>query len=224
MKYNRFFILLTELFCLVILDLCGVVAFSNSGIYGSLAKELSKIIPSIYLSSFIFLVLLALGVFFVIFRNKGSAGLVVIVGLLCLPSIFSYNNLDLFKIFGASTHITTRLTLLQMISIGSLVVCAYFLLDLLQQLKLTVLRFKDNQAPPADIQDVLSHQHLLAIILTGAALLFSLIITAVARGFEYLLSLTTWPLSWWIVPVALFCITVLGIYLYWVTTRQNSTG
>jgi hypothetical protein len=222
MKYHRIFIYATEVVCVVILALCAVTAFSNSALYAGFVKLFSKSVPAVYLSLLIFLVIMACGVFFIVLRSKGSGILTTIVTILCLPSIFSFNNIDLFKIFGSAASVTTKLTLVQMISIGSLIISVYFLLDLMHQLKLNTQRFKESEAQASDIQDVLKHQHLLAIILVGAALLFSLIITLAARGFEYLLTRNAWSWSWWIIPMALFCIAVLAVYLYWITTRKNT--
>jgi hypothetical protein len=221
MNYSRIFIIIVEFLCVAILSLSGVVSFSNSGIYGGFENALARFIPSTYLSLLILLVLFALGVFFIIVKNKGGGGLAVAVIILCLPSIVSFNNIDLLKIFGGSAQFTTKMTFLQTISIGSLIITAYFLLDLINQLKLNLARLSEQQAPPSDLRQVIQHQHLVSIILAGAALLISLLVTAVARGFEYFISRNAFILSWWIVPVALFCIFVLGIYLYWVTTRKS---
>ena len=221
MKYNWVFIIAVQFLCVVILSMCGIVAFSNSGMYAGFEETISKILPSAYLSLLVFLVLLVPGVFFIIVRNKGGGILTVVVMLLSLPSILAYDNIDLLKIFGGASHVTTRMTLFQMLSIGSLIITAYFLLDLINQLKLNYFRLKTQGAPPSDIKIVLQNQHLISIILAGAALLVSLVITAVARGFEYFISKQVFSLSWWIVPVALFFILILGIYLYWATTRKS---
>jgi len=221
MSYSRVFIIIVEFFCVAILSLCGIVSFSNSGIYAGFEKAVAGIMPSAYLSLVIFLVVFALGIFFIIVRNKGGGALTIAVVILSLPSIFSYNNIDLLKIFGASAHITTTITFFQILSIGSLIITAYFLLDLINHLKLNILQLEAQQASASDLKSVLLHQHLTAIILTGGALLVSLIITAVARGFEYFISKNSFILAWWIVPVTLVCILALGIYLYWVTTRKN---
>jgi hypothetical protein len=224
MIYRKIFIFLVELFCVAILSLCGVVAFSNAGLYTEFELLVSRLLPSVssYLLLLLFLLLFAPGFFFIAIRNKGGGILTIAVMLLCLPSFLSFNTVDLLKIFGGSTHIATRITLIQMLSIGSLVITIYFLLDLINQLKYNIRHLETLQAPDSDLKVVLQPQIIMSIILAGGALLISLIITALARGFEYLFSRNTFILSWWIVPVALFCIMILGIYLYWITTRKNS--
>jgi hypothetical protein len=222
MRYSRVFIIIVEFFCVAIMSLCGIVSFSNSGIYAGFEKGVAGIMPSHYLSLVIFVVVFALGIFFILVRNKGAGILTIAVVILSLPSIFSYNNIDLLKIFGASAHFTTTTTYLQTLSIGSLIITSYFLLDLINHLKLHNVQLEARQASASDLKSVLLHQHLAAIILTGGALLVSLVITAVARGFQYLISKNSFTLSWWIVPVTLVCILVLGVYLHWVTTRKNN--
>jgi hypothetical protein len=222
MNYSRILIAVVEFFCVAILSLCGIVAFSNSGLYTGFAKSMARFVPSAYLSFVLFLILLAFGLFYILIRNRGAGILTVAVIILSLPSIFSYNNIDLLRIFGGSGHITTRISLFQMMSIGFLIIAIYFLLDLINKLKTNSRRSRAQQTPSADFQSVSQHQFLISAIFTGGALLFCLVITAAARGFEYFISKNTLALSWWIVPVALFCILVLGIYLRWVTTRKNS--
>jgi hypothetical protein len=46
------------------------------------------------------------------------------------------------------------------------------------------------------------------------------VIFGIARGFEYFISRGSFDLVWWIVPVAISCIVVLGVYLYWFATRK----
>jgi hypothetical protein len=224
MRYIRTVIIAIEILALALLSLCGVVAFSNSGIYSGVISLGNRYLPAIttYHSLIIFLLLFCPGLFFVVLKNKEAGVLASVVFVINLPVFFSFNNIDLLKIFGSTTQITTQIPFFQMLSIGALIISLYLLLNLINEMKLVIQKIKFQQTTLSDINIVFQHQLLLAIILTGGALLISLIITGVARGFEYLFSKYSWVLSWWIVPVTILFVLVLGIYLYWITTRKNA--
>jgi hypothetical protein len=222
MNTSRLIIAIMEFFCILIITLCGIVAFSNSSVYSSITNITAKVVPSALLPAILFVILMVFGILFVMLKNKGVGILAIAALVLALPSILSYNNIDLLKLFNSSARITTQISFFQMLSIGSLVITVYFLLDLIVQLKINLSRFMTREASPADVQNILHYQYLVLLIFTAGALLISLLITAVARGFEALISKEPFILSWWIIPVALFCIFVLAIYLYWITTRKNT--
>jgi hypothetical protein len=221
MKYPRTLITVTQFCAVMVLSLCGTLSLLNSGLYASLEKGLHNWLGS-YLAWLILGLMLALGGFLVLFKNKGGGILAVIAAVLSLPSILSFNSLDLLKIVNGTSHITTHLTFTQVMATGCLIISSYFLLDLTRQVKANESRFKARGASAPDLAAVSLHQLLISIILAGSALLASLIMLAISRGFEALFSKTVLPVSWWIVPAALFCIFVLGIYLFWIATRKNA--
>ncbi len=223
MNYSRIFIAITELVCLTITSLCGMAAFTNSNLYSGINNYLIRMIPSIcdHFHLIIFLSLLLPGIVLIIWKNKSPGPLTIAALVLSLPSLLSFNQIDLFKIFRSGALIASEFSLFQMLSSGLLIITAYFLLDLLNQLKLGKLQNKIHQPPSSDIQFVLNHQHIMIIIFTGSALLIGLIISGVARSLEYLISKGTPVFEWWIMPAVLAVIFLLGIYLYWITTRKN---
>jgi len=99
---------------------------------------------------------LSLGSVFIILRRDSAGWFVTIITILCLPSIFSFNNIDLLHIFGGQSHVTTQLSLTQMISIGLLIMAAYFILDLINQLKINWLKLQTRQATETDLRSVVT--------------------------------------------------------------------
>jgi hypothetical protein len=222
MKNGRIFFITIEFIAIALLAFCAAVSLSDSGLYSGLSGWIAKPWITNYLTWVIGLVLLAFGIFWISVRNHGAGVLTVIVIVLASPSLLSFNNIDLLKIFGGVSHITTQVTFIQMISIGSLIITLYLLLDLTHQIKLGFNLLESRQAGIVDLQNLVRYQGLICIILAGSALLISILVTLVARGVEFLVYRHVFVLAWWIVPVSLACISGLSAYLYWITTHKTS--
>jgi hypothetical protein len=96
-------------------------------------------------------------------------------------------------------------------------------------LKLARLGMINRKASPEDIEQVNELGHLFALLTTITALAAVAVICGLSWGLETLISARLPQVPWYVVPLGLGCILVLGVYIYWIgigkqSERNNDEG
>jgi hypothetical protein len=221
MNVSRLLIFLTDIFCIAALALGGTTALRSSGVYTGLQSLLEKINQpaSANLHLIILGLLLLLGLLTVIWKNSSGQTLAVVALLLSLPAIFSFNEMPIFSIVGADVNIPDTLTFPSALAIGLLILTAWWILDMTSMLKKEGLTLTRSRASEPDINSIRYKNHLWVYLIAAGVLLFALAVAALAAGLQQTVSRGLNVLSWWIIPLALAAVFILGVYLYWIATR-----
>jgi hypothetical protein len=206
------------------MGLCGMLAFTHAGAYSWLHEQIGKHYPAIVscLPGLIWGILFAFGFVTVILVRRGGGALTWLVVICSLPSILSFNSLDLLKIFSAESRITSDLTFWQAMSLGIAIITCYVLLSSMSVLKQSRLGLLRRQAPDDDIERINTRSHLFMLLICGISLTAALIIYFLADGIERLISGYLPHVPWYIVLISLSGILFLAVYLYWVGAHRRS--
>jgi hypothetical protein len=207
-----------------IMSLCGLLAFTSSNAYSSILKLLtSHPTLSSWLPLIVFGIIFIFGFLSVTLRSKGGGRLTWIVILFSLPSILSFNSIDILKVIGLNLTIASKLTFFQLLGLCVLIITCYLLISFMSVLKHSRRSLEKRGSSFADINHVNSQSHPVLMLAVASALVAAAIIALIAWGLE---SLTFDYLSyvpWTVISIGLGCILILAIYLYWLGSRRNSS-
>ena len=223
MKVYATLIRLSEWVLIAVMAFCGTFALTKAGAYVWLEKEILAHIPAIgyFLPVVIWALVFTFGVQSVILRKKGGETLTELVVIISLPSLLSFNAIDLLKIFGTEMKISTGLSFSNALCLGLVIMICYVLLSSVGILKRSRAGFIQRKVIAEDIETVDAKSHIFLLAAAGAALLATIIIALFSRGVEVLFSDKISQVPWYAVFVGLGCILILAVYLYWLGTKKN---
>ena len=209
---------------ILLIGLCGTLAFAQSGAYSALHSYLLTRYPEIghYFIWIIWGFLALIGLFSVIWRRKGGGRFCWFALIFAAPSILAFNKLDIPGLLGINLEITTGLALWQVLALSMLIITAYLLLNFMSELKSFRLGLIKKDVDSEDIKNVSvkSHQTLLIILL--CALIASSLIILIAVNLEVWLLPFLSRLTWNIIFIAIGCLLMLAIYIYWLGTHHSA--
>ena len=221
-----FLINITEWFLISIIGLCGTVAFVSSGTYASISNYFVSHYPEIgrYLMALIWIFIAAVGVFSVSFRRKGGGRFTWLALIFALPSILSFNKLNVPALLGFDNVLTTKLEFWQTLVLAAGILTAYLSLNFMRELKITRLSLNKKRADKPDIDNWLINSHIILLL----ALLCTLVLSAVIALFAIRMEAWLLPyfhrLPWNIIMIGVGCLLVLAFYVYWLGTHHKSSN
>jgi divalent metal cation (Fe/Co/Zn/Cd) transporter len=142
--------------------------------------------------------------------------------LAALPSIAAFNSLDLLKIFGVESTITTKLSFWETLLLVAVIIICYILINSMNVFKLARIGLISRKASPDDIEQINEFSHWFTLLATIVSMVAVVIICGIAWGLESFISARLPQVPWYIAPVGLVCVIVLGVYIYWVGTGKQS--
>jgi hypothetical protein len=224
MKNISLFITVAEWILIGIMGLCGTLAFDHSNTYSWIQEQIAARYPSIilYLPVIIWGLTFVLGACLVILA--GSSGKFAwIVVLFALPSLLSFDSINILKIVGSNLPAATSLTFQQTLAIGIAILICYILLNNLGIFKKARQNLRKRGAAEEDIALISSGNHLWLLVLVAGAILVVMVIAFLAEGLNRLILPHLADMPWNIILAGLFCIILLAVYLYWLGLRRNSS-
>jgi hypothetical protein len=217
----RTFYLFAEISLIGIMSLCGTFALTSSKIYQSL-HELFYLYPvAPYVSLIIWVLLLILGILIIILRGKSSGVFTGLVIFISLPSMLSFNSIDLARLFhleSIGAAFSTTLNFFETLIIGLVIIICYLSLNFMNILKKSRSSLIKQGATPSDIDSIYSKSHLVLLEVMGIVLIITVIIAAFAQGIELLLSSV---IQWNLVLLGLGCTLLIVVYIYWIVSRRK---
>ena len=226
MKITSITINISEWILIGLMGVCGSYAFINSNAYTLLQSPIASHYPGInpYLPDIIWSVIFLFGVQSIILRSKGGGTFTWLVVIFSLPSLLSYNSINIFNIFGLTFKAITRINFYQLLGLGILIMLGYVLLSHMSVLKQSRRSLIKRHANLVDIEEVNSQGYLFILLATAAALITVALLALIARGIEVLIFPLLSRLSWNLVLLGLGCILVLAVYLYWLGSQRHSNS
>jgi hypothetical protein len=223
MRAGTLLITLSEWGLIGVMGLCGSTALTHSNTFGWLQGRIFAHYPIIipYLPVIIWGLIFVLGVCLVILA--GSSGKFTwIVVLLALPSLFSFNSINVLEIVGADIAAATSLTFAQVLALSIAIVVCYVLLNSIGIFKQTRQRLKKRGAGAEDITNEAKNSHLWLCLLTAGAVLVVAVMAGLAAGLNLLIMPHLADMPWSYILAGLICIIILAVYLYWLGLRRHS--
>jgi len=137
MKIEGLVITAAEIAVIAVMGLCGWLALSQSGAYGWIKEWISSRSTAAehFLPVIIWGAIFVFGLVTVTLGKKGCGALTWVVVVISLPSFLAFNSLDLLKIFDTRLTITTELSFLQAMSLGTVIMTCYCLMSSMNVLK-----------------------------------------------------------------------------------------
>jgi len=226
MRITNITINIIEWMLIGLMGFCGTFSFINSNAYTLLQSPVASHYPGIspYLPDIIWSVIFLFGVQSIILRSKAGGTFTWLVVIFFLPSLLSYDSINIFNIFGITFNAITRINFYQLLGLGILIMIGYILLSHLSVLKQSRRALTKRQANPRDIEEVISRGYLFLLLAIVAALITVALLALIARGIEVLIFPLLSRLSWNLVLLGLGCVLVLAIYLYWLGSRRHSNS
>jgi hypothetical protein len=223
MRYMRFLIMLAGLVLIVIMSLCGTLALTNSNLYPLLNSFVNNHWPSIIskLPLVIWGVMFVFGFQSITLRNTTGEGFTWLIIILSLPSILSFNSLDIPKILGLNMAAKTQMTFYGTLGLGALIMASYVLLAQMSMFNKAHRSQIRRNVDTKDIDYCNLKSHLTLLLATGGTLLVVAIIAVIAYGVEALTSTYLADVPWSIILVSLGCIMILAVYIYWLGSQHN---
>jgi uncharacterized membrane protein YiaA len=211
---------------IAIMSLCGTAALASSQLYTSFQGFIRVRVPGIvpYTALIIGAVLFIIGVFLIMVKNRGRGFFAALVVLVSVPSILSFDSLDLFrllKIDSVRAQFTTKFNTAEMTALGAVIIICYLLINFMSLLRKSR---NDLAAQGADLSGTdrvyfKSHFGLLAI--TAIALTIAVLITGLAWGIELAArsAMAHWSGSLFV--VGLGCVLLITSSIYWIVSRRK---
>ncbi len=222
MKSSVIIITVAEWILITVISVCAILCLTPSNFYIGLHDILAKNHATLaeYLPLIIWFVIFEIGIMTVFVWKKGGGLVFLLAVLAALPSIAAFNSLDLLKIFGVESTIATKLSFWETLLLGAVLIICYILINSMNVLKLARIGLINRKASPDDIEQVNEFSHLFTLLATVVSMVVVVIICGIAWSLESLIS-SSLPQVWYIVPVGLGCVIVLGVYIYWVGTGRQ---
>jgi len=227
MRIANFTIHFIEWILISLLSLCGSFSFTNSNLYVWIQSSISSHIPEIipYLPEIIWGILFLFGLQSIILRNKGGGSFTWLVIVVSLPSILSFDTINIFKVFGLDLKAMSKINFYGLLGIGVSIVIGYVLLNHLCLFKQNRLSLIKRRADPGDIDKVNTHSYLLLLISIAVTLFLGILVALVSHSLELLILPLLNRLSWNAALIGLGCILILAVFIYWLgSQRQSGTG
>jgi hypothetical protein len=220
----QYWIRLAEWLIIALMALAGVLALANSSAYSWIYDPVAGRWPAFapFLPGLIWALVFIFGVQSVILRSKGGGALAILVGLISLPALMSFNSVDWLEFIAIQSHNTFEPGFFPGLVLGLLIMTGYLLLNLMSTLKQSRLSFKRCGANPADIQGFDISGHSVAFLGIGVSLAAAIAIYSLSRGTEALSAGFISAVPWYILLIGFGCIFILAVYLYWLGMRKTT--
>ncbi len=235
-----------ELALIAALSGIGTYAFVNSDTY-SVVREFGAVhnyAVIYYVPAILWGLLFTFGVFNISFRGKGNGFFAWVVTLLSLPSLLSYDTINLLGIFGSEFQLSTDIIVNSlgillgifgsafqfstnigfsgMLALGVLIITGYVVLNYLHLFKQARHNLTVRGASSTDIKSVVVNSHLMLLLSIVAALAATIFVAFLSRNLELLVLNYIRKMPWNVVCIGLFCIMLLAFYLYWLGARRRT--
>jgi hypothetical protein len=209
-----------------IMSLCGTIAFTSSQIFVSFQDFAMLRFPVIvrFTPIIIGTVLFTIGVLLIMIKNKGGSFFAGLVVVFSLPSILSFDSLDLLRFFKLDlirTQFTSNLNSNEIMAIGMVIITCYILIDFMSLLRKSRNNLSGQGADKSGTDVVYSRSHLVLLQIVVIAVIIAMLIMVFARGIELLALSSMTRLPWNLFFVGLGCITLIAVYIYWMVSRRK---
>jgi hypothetical protein len=222
MKNNFLTINLVELILIGIASLGGGLAFVSSSTYAWLYRLINSHFPSVspYLPVFFWLFLFLIGILFIFIGNKGSGGFTWLLVIFSLPSILSFNSLDLLKIVGSKTNLTSTLPFAALLCLGVMIIVCYILLNYMTLMKQSRRSLVKRGASLEDVENINTQSHRWLFLMTLATVGVITLVVLLGQLLESALFPSLNKSGWIIIWIGLGCTLILAVYIYWLGSHR----
>ncbi len=223
MKNNFLTLNLVELALIGIASLCGGLAFVSSNTFAWLHGLINSHFPSVssYIPIIFWAFLFLIGVLFILIGNKGSGGFTWLVVIFSLPSLLSFNSLDLLKITGSKTNLASTLPFYGMLCLGVMIIICYILLNSMTLMKQSRRNLAKRGASPEDVENINTQTHHWLFLIALAIVAAIAMIVLLGQVIESAILPSLENSGWIVVLIGLICTLILAVYIYWLGSRRT---
>jgi hypothetical protein len=224
MKITKITINSIECILISVVSFCASAAFTSSNVYTLLQSPIALHYPKIspYLPEIIWLLIFLFGFQSIVLRNKGGGNFTWLAIIVSLPSLLSYDSINIFNIAGLDFKAVTKIGFIELFGLGIIIILSYIMLNYMSVLKQSRRNLIKREASAGDVDEVNSKGYFFLLLATGAAILTVASVTLISQGLKSLILPLFSRLSWNLVLVALGCIFILAVYLYWLGSKRHS--
>jgi hypothetical protein len=169
-------------------------------------------------------VLFITGVFLIMVKNRGRGFFAALVVLATLPSILSFDSLDLFRLLkldSVRAQFTTRFNTAEMTALGAAIIICYLLINFMSLLRKSRNDLAAQGADLSGTDSVYFKSHLGLLAITAIALTIAILIMGLAWGIELVARTAMAHWSGGLFVVGLGSVLLLVAYVYWVVSRRK---
>jgi hypothetical protein len=223
MKNNFLTLNLVELALIGIASLCGGLAFVSSSTYAGFHGLINSHFPSVssYLPLFFWVFLFIIGFLFILVGNKGSGGFTWLVVVFSLPTLLSFNSLDLLKIIGSETKLTSTLPFYGSLCLGVMIAICYILLNYMTLMKRSRRSLAKRGANEEDVENINTRTHQWLFYITLATVAAIAIIVLSGNVIEQAILPSFENSGGIVILIGLGCTLILAVYVYWMGSRRT---
>ena len=214
---------------IAIMSLCGTATLASSKLFTSFQGFIRVRVPGIvpYTALIIGVVLFLIGMFLIMAKNRGRGFFAALVVLVALPSILSFDSLDLFRLLkldSVRAQFTTKLNSAEMTALGAGIITCYLLINFMSLLRKSRNDIAAQGADLSGTDSVYFKSHLGLLAITAIALTIAVLIMGLAWGIELVshTAMAHWSGSLFV--VGLGCVLLLITYVYWVVSRRKPSS
>jgi hypothetical protein len=207
---------LIEIALIGVMSLCGVIAFISAHLF-----TLESYVPLIIWGA-----LFSFGVLLIVLASRGLGMFTWLVILLSLPSILSFDSLDLPKmlqLFELDQVFKTNLGFFEILALVIIIITGYVLLNFILTLNKSRTWLVKRGANSADADRVFSKSYLGLILLAGMAVIMSTLIVVLTKFIELYSTPVLKTDAPSILMVGIICIVLIVIYLYWLAASRKQS-
>jgi uncharacterized membrane protein YiaA len=169
-------------------------------------------------------VLFTTGVFLIMVKNRGRGFFAALVVLVALPSIISFDSLDLFRLLkldSVRAQFTTKFNSAEMTALGAVIITCYLLINFMSLLRKSRNDLVVQGADLTGTDGVYFKSHLGLLAITSIALTIAVLIGGLAWGIELVAHPTLTHLHWGLFVVGLVCVLLIATCIYWLVSRRK---
>ena len=226
MRIGNWIFQTAEAALIAIMSLCGTVALRASYLFTSFQGFISVRVPGIvpYTALIIGAVLFIIGTFLIMVKNRGRGFFAALVVLVTLPSLLSFDSLDLFRLLkldSVRAQFTTKFNSIEMMALGAVIIACYLLTNFMSLLRKSRNDLAAQGADVTGTDSVYFKSHLGLLAITAIALMIAVLITGLAWGIELAARSELIHLPWGLFVVGLVCVLLITSSVYWIVSRRK---
>jgi hypothetical protein len=220
---RRLFFILIESLLIIVASGGATLAFFGSWAYTPLRNYIGShwAIGAIYLPLLILALLSLFGFFNIVIRGKGPGSFTWLTVFFSLPSILSFDSINVLSIFHVDFHLTTSLSFTEVFGIGVLIIVTYLTLNSMRILDQNRRDLQKREADAEDIDNIDNKSYISLLLVTIISLIAMDTVALLAFNLESLVKTKLITLQWDIAVLGLSCLVIIAAYIYWVGSRRK---
>jgi hypothetical protein len=214
---------LIQIIVITLMSLGASMAFAESG-FGESLQKWAKMVSTPVGASFTLIIwgfLFVIGLYTIVIRAKNAGFFAVLAILFSLPTLLTYNQINLLSFVSSDFSFDTFITFNMALVLGMVLIIGYIVLNLTQLVWHDQMNLKKRGTSQQDILFVSTRIHLFLTISIASTILIVTLLVTLSKVGSTLISDTIKP--WIIAVISLVPTLGLTIYLFWVGLGDNNS-